>query len=35
MIPGATFAYSLVLCAMHVVAAISLLYFIRRAKQTN
>ena len=35
MIPGATIAYSLVLCAMHVVAALSLLYFIRRAKQIN
>ena len=35
MIPGATFAYSTVLCAMHVVAALSLLYFIRRAKQIN
>ena len=32
MIPGATFGYSLVLCVMHVVAALSLLYFIRRAK---
>ena len=35
MIPGATFGYSLVLCAMHVVAAFSLLYFIHRAKQIN
>ena len=34
MIPGATFGYSLVLCVMHIVAALSLLYFIRRAKQT-
>ena len=35
MIPGATFGYSLVLCVMHVVAALSLLYFVRRSKQTN
>ena len=34
MIPGATFGYSTVLSVMHVVAALSLLYFIRRAKQT-
>ena len=32
-IPGITLSYSLVLCAMHVLAALSLLYFIRRAKQ--
>ena len=34
MIPNVTLGYSLVLCVMHVVAALSLLYFIRRAKQT-
>lgn len=34
-IPNVTLGYSLVLCAMHIVAALSLLYFIRRAKQTN
>ena len=33
MIPNVTFGYSLVLCAMHIVAAISLLYFISRAKK--
>lgn len=33
MIPNATLGYSLVLCLMHVAAALSLLYFIRRAKQ--
>ena len=32
MIPNVTLGYSLVLCVMHVVAALSLLYFIRRAK---
>lgn len=32
IIPNVTLGYSLVLCAMHVVAALSLLYFIRRAK---
>ncbi len=32
VIPNVTFGYSLVLCAMHIVAAFSLLYFIRRAK---
>jgi len=35
MIPGVTLGYSLVLCVMHIVAALSLLYFIRRAKQTT
>lgn len=35
VIPGVTLGYSLVLCAMHIVAALSLLYFICRAKQTN
>lgn len=35
MIPGVTLAYSLVLCLMHVAAALSLLYFIRRAKQSE
>lgn len=35
VIPNVTLGYSLVLCVMHVVAALSLLYFIRRAKQTN
>lgn len=34
MIPNVTLGFSLVLCAMHVVAALSLLYFIHRAKQT-
>ncbi|MEO6589321.1 MAG: DUF6069 family protein [Pyrinomonadaceae bacterium] len=34
MIPGVTFGCSLVLCVMHIVAALSLLYFIRRAKQS-
>jgi len=34
MIPGVTFGYALVLCVMHIVAALSLLYFIRRAKQS-
>lgn len=33
MVPNSTLGYSLVLCLMHVVAALSLLYFIRRAKQ--
>lgn len=33
-IPGATLGYSLVLCVMHIGAALSLLYFVRRAKQT-
>lgn len=33
MIPNVTTGYSLVLSVMHVVAALSLLYFIRRAKQ--
>jgi Family of unknown function (DUF6069) len=31
-IPNVTLGYSLVLCVMHIVAALSLLYFIRRAK---
>ena len=35
VIPNVTLGYSLVLCLMHVVAALSLLYFIHRAKQTN
>ena len=35
VIPNVTLGYSLVLCAMHIVAALSLLYFIRRAKQKN
>lgn len=35
MIPNVTFGYALVLCLMHVVAALSLLYFIRRAKQSG
>lgn len=35
MIPNVTLGYSLVLCVMHIVAALSLLYFIRRAKQTT
>lgn len=35
MIPNVTLGYSLVLCAMHVAAALSLLYFIRRAKQSE
>jgi hypothetical protein len=33
MIPNVTLGYSLVLCLMHVAAALSLLYSIRRAKQ--
>lgn len=33
MIPGATFSYSAVLCLMHIVAALSLLFFIRRKKE--
>ncbi len=33
MIPNVTIGYSLVLCVMHIAAALSLLYFIRRAKQ--
>ncbi len=33
VIPGITTGYSLVLCVMHIVPALSLLYFIRRAKQ--
>lgn len=33
MIPNVTLGYSLVLCLMHVAAALSLLYFIRRANQ--
>lgn len=33
MIPGVTFGYASVLCVMHIVAALSLLYFISRAKQ--
>ena len=33
MIPNVTLGYSLVLCLMHIAAALSLLYFIRRAKQ--
>lgn len=35
MIPNVTFGYALALCLMHVAAALSLLYFIRRLKQTN
>lgn len=34
MIPDVTPGYALVLCVMHIVAALSLLYFIRKAKQT-
>lgn len=33
VIPDITTGYSLVLCAMHIVVALSLLYFIRRTKQ--
>ena len=33
MIPSVTLGYALVLCLMHVTAALPLLYFIRRAKQ--
>lgn len=33
MIPNVTFGYALALCLMHVAAALSLLYFIRRAKR--
>lgn len=33
MIPKVTIGYALTLCLMHITAALSLLYFIRRAKQ--
>lgn len=33
MIPNVTLGYSLALCLMHIAAALSLLYFISRAKQ--
>lgn len=35
VIPDVTTSYALVLCAMHIVVPLTLLYFIRRAKQTN
>jgi len=35
VIPGVTIGYSLVLCVMHIVVALTLLYFIRRAKQAK
>jgi len=35
VIPGVTTGYALVLCVMHIVVPVSLLYFIRRAKQTK
>ncbi len=35
VIPGVTTGYALVLCLMHIVAALSLLYFLRRAKGTT
>ncbi|NIJ54569.1 DUF6069 family protein [Dyadobacter arcticus] len=35
VIPGVTMGYSLVLCVMHIVVPLTLLYFIRRAKQTK
>ena len=31
-IQGITFGYSIILCIMHIVVALSLLYFIKRAK---
>lgn len=33
VIPGVTTGYALVLCVMHIVVPLTLLYFIRRAKQ--
>lgn len=35
VIPGVTTSYALVLCVMHIVVPLTLLYFIRSAKQTN
>lgn len=35
VIPGVTTGYSLVLCVMHIVVPLTLLYFIRRAKRTT
>lgn len=35
MIPNVTLGYALVLCLMHITAALPLLYFIRRAKQSK
>lgn len=35
VIPGVTTGYALVLCLMHLVVPLTLLYFIRRAKQKN
>jgi Family of unknown function (DUF6069) len=34
VIPGVTTGYSLVLCVMHIVVALSILFFIRRVKRT-
>jgi Family of unknown function (DUF6069) len=35
VIPGVSTGYALVLCVMHIIVPVTLLYFIRRAKQTN
>ncbi len=35
MIPNVTLGFSLTLCLMHVIAALLLLYFIQRAKQSE
>jgi Family of unknown function (DUF6069) len=35
VIPGVTTGYSMVLCVMHIVVALSILFFIRRAKRTE
>ena len=35
VIPGVTTGYALVLCAMHIVPALALLFFLRREKAAN